>query len=201
MPRAVLLLALLLLAPWPSLAQEDDPAELAGALWGKTAAGLEERLGGRLSPLPGRFDFGPFYAEQQLEGVRIGGLAFRAYLQLDRDTARLSQILLERRRAGATPDALRRVLDALEGLYGPPDAERTGGRPGLPVSAEFVWNEPGARLTLHLFDFRTTAVFGEDPNRDRDPLSSFYRRMRNNPRLIPTRLTIRLEPPAPRADP
>ena len=195
MPRAALVLALLLLAPWPSPAQEEDPATLAGTLWGRTAAGLEERLDGRLSPLPGRFDFGPFYAERQMEEVRVGGLPFRAYLQMDRDTGRLAQILLERRRAGATPDTLRRVLDGLEDLYGPPDAERVGSRPGLPVSAEFAWNEPGARLTLHLFDFRTAAIFGEDPNRDPDPLDSFHRRMRNNPRLIPTRLTIRLEPP------
>lgn len=189
-----LLAAFLLPAPLSSRAGEEDPAALVRPLWGLTAPAIEERLGARVEALASRLDFGPYYAERRLRDVTVAGVPFTAWLQMDRETGRLAQVLLERRRMDASPRVVGPVVDALVARHGPPDEERAGKRPGIPMSVELSWRLPDARLVLHLFDFRTSAIFSEDPNLDRDPLEPFYRRMRNNPRFLPARLTIRISP-------
>jgi hypothetical protein len=57
---------------------------LRDARWGMDAAALDEALGAADEPLPGRWDFGRYYAERIVENVDVGGHRFRAFLQMDK---------------------------------------------------------------------------------------------------------------------
>ncbi|WP_207480225.1 hypothetical protein [Arenibaculum pallidiluteum] len=180
----------------PARAQQAfDPATFT-SLWGARDADLANRFGDRLRTLPGRFDFGPkLYAERRLDGVEIGGVPFAAYLQMDRRTGQLQQVLLERRQGQVTPATTRQALDALVEMLGEPAAESVGGDPRTPSTASFTWRREGTTIQVSLFDFHTTGIFFEDPDPAvRNPLIPFYLRMRNDPRFLPRRLLVRMHP-------
>ncbi len=194
--RALLLAIVLLLGAFGARAQEAVPLLGLGPLWGLGAPELTRRLGDRIERLPGRFDFGPkLYADHRLRGVDVGGEPFSAYLQMDQRTGRLQQVLLERRQAQVTPNSVGRALDGLVAALGDPESERVGADPRLPTSASLVWRRGGTTVQVGLFDFQTTEILSISPFAEgQNPQVPLYRRMRNDPRFLPRRLTIRLFP-------
>src|SRR3546814_16325353 len=98
-----------------------------------TAAEVRQALGDRVTALPGRWLYGGAYADLAVEEVTIGGLVFTAYLQMNSETDRLQQVLLERRRTGAVPAAFEAALAALQRELGPQSADcaqaQAGGQP------------------------------------------------------------------------
>jgi hypothetical protein len=182
----------LLLAPIASAA---DLATLSAIRWGMNADELDRALGSADSRLPGRWDFGRYYADTSVEDVEVAGLPFRAFLQMDRKSGKLAQILLERRGQQATPMVFDDIADALIGQFGQPDEDRRDGNAAVPTSVRLVWKLPDMTINASFFDFRTSAIFSEDPNVEPNPLVPYSKRQRNNPRTLPRRALIRFNPP------
>ena len=188
-----ILTVLLLAATRGGLAADLDI--LREARWGMDAEALDEALGGADEPLPGRWDFGRYYAERIVEDVDVAGHRFRAFLQMDKATGRLGQILLERRGREATPMVFEDIADALTEQFGQPDESGPDGNKAVPTSVRLVWHLPDLTINASFFDFYTTGMFFEDPNTDRNPLVPYAERRRNNPRFLPRRALIRFGPP------
>ena len=183
----------LLLAPVPAFAA--DLATLSAVRWGMDADELDRALGSADSRLPGRWDFGRYYADMSVEDVEVAGLPFRAFLQMDRKSGKLAQVLLERRGQQATPMVFEDIANALIGQFGEPDENRSDGDAAVPSSVRLVWKLPDMTINASFFDFRTSAIFSEDPNVEPDPLVPYSERRRNNPRTLPRRALIRFNPP------
>jgi len=190
---AIAMAAALLLAPLSAFAA--DLTTLTAVRWGMTAGELEQALGNAANRLPGRWDFGQYYADTSVEDVEVAGLPFRAFLQMDRQSGRLAQILLERRGRQASPMVFEDIADALARQFGEPDEDLRNGNAAVPASVRLVWRLPDMTINASFFDFRTSAIFSEDPNRRSDPLVPFAERQRNNPRFLPRRALIRFTPP------
>ncbi len=185
--------ALALLAPVPAFAA--DLATLSAVRWGMDADELDRALGSADSKLPGRWDFGRYYADMSVEDVEVAGLPFRAFLQMDRKSGKLAQVLLERRGQQATPMVFEDIANALIGQFGEPDENRSDGDAAVLSSVRLVWKLPDMTINASFFDFRTSAIFSEDPNVEPDPLVPYSERRRNNPRTLPRRALIRFNPP------
>jgi hypothetical protein len=190
----VLALAAALLLP-PATARGADLAVLSSARWGMNADELDKALGSAARRLPGRWDFGRYYADVSVEDVEVAGLPFRAFLQMDRQSGRLAQILLERRGWQASPMVFEDIADALTAQFGEPAEEMRDGSAAVPASVRLVWRLADMTINASFFDFRTSAIFSEDPNVRPNPLVPFAERQRNNPRFLPRRALIRFSPP------
>ncbi|NIA68377.1 hypothetical protein HBA54_07210 [Pelagibius litoralis] len=189
---AALLLALAVLTPGGATAAPADLAGWGAARWGMTGPELEEALGDAVAALPGRWLYGGAYAELGLPDVEIGGLAFTGYLQMDAKTDRLRQVLLERRRVGATPAAFERLVEALEVTYGKPSLVCSQAkRGGAPLDYEMIWRFATTTLHAKFLDFSTTAAFGRDPQAGIDPLTPEREVRRNLRRFMPRRILLR----------
>ncbi len=101
-----------------------DLATLSAVRWGMDADELDRALGSADSRLPGRWDFGRYYADSSVEDVEVAGLPFRAFLQMDRKSGKLAQVLLERRGQQATPMVFEDIANALIGQFGEPAENR-----------------------------------------------------------------------------
>lgn len=171
------------------------PADLPGweaARWGMTASELTAALGDAVAPLPGRWLYGGSYAELGLPAVEIGGLAFTGYLQMDAQTHRLRQVLLERRRVGATPAVFETLVETLEAAYGEPSLVcAQAKRGGVPLDYEMIWHFPTTTVHAKFLDFSTTAVFSRDPQAGIDPLTPEREVRRNLRRTMPRRILLR----------
>jgi hypothetical protein len=188
--RAALLLWVLCWAV-PAAAREDVPG-WGETRWGMTGEAIESVLGDRVTQLPGRWIYGGAYAELAVEDVVIGDLTFTAYLQMNAQSDRLQQVLLERRRVGALPSAFEETLAVLEARYGPPAADcaqdKSGGRP---LAYRITWRFPSTTIHATFLDFSTTAVFSRDPEAELDPLVIERKVRRNLRRFMPRRILLR----------
>lgn len=170
----------------------DDVPGWDAARWGMTRAQLEEAFGDRVNVLSGRWLYGGAYAELSVTEVLVGDLTFAAYLQMDRENDRLRQVLLERRRVGATPAIFERLIDGLEETYGEPSQicaqDQTGGQP---LDYQLIWRFPTTTIHVKFLDFSTTAVFSRDPQAGFDPLIPERAVRRNLRRFMPRRILMR----------
>ena len=173
----------------------DDLETLGRVRWGMSPGELSDALGRSANPLPGRWDFGRYYADSSVEDVEVAGLPFRAFLQMDRQTGKLAQVLLERRGRQATPMVFEDIANALIGQFGQPSEDHSDGNAAVPSSVRLVWKLPDMTINASFFDFRTSAIFSEDPNVEPNPLVPYSERRRNNPGTLPRRALIRFNPP------
>ncbi|MPZ09840.1 MAG: hypothetical protein GEU89_06460 [Kiloniellaceae bacterium] len=193
MRRLQHLLCGLLSAFWagPAAALE-DLSGWQGLTWGMTGSQIEAALGARVTALPGRWLYGGAYADLAVEEVALGGFAFTGYLQMNAETGRLQQVLLERRRTGALPAAFEAVLTELQQVLGPPSADcaqaKTGGQP---LDYQITWRFPTTTVHAKFLDFSTTAVFSRDPEAELDPLVIERKVRRNLRRFMPRRILVR----------
>ncbi|MEQ9609514.1 MAG: hypothetical protein RLN99_17785 [Kiloniellaceae bacterium] len=186
----VLLLGLMVLGG--AAAARDDVAGWDATRWGMTEAQIESALGERVVRLPGRWLYGNAYADLAVEDVDVGGLAFTAYLQINAESHRLQQVLLERRRTQAVPGVFDALIDALEDGYGPPDEVCTQAKSGgEPLDYQLTWRFATTTLHAKFLDFSTTAVFSRDPEAEIDPLVIERKVRRNLRRSMPRRILLR----------
>lgn len=186
----VLLLGLMVLGG--AAVARDDLAGWDVLRWGMTEAQVETALGGRTVRLPGRWLYGHAYADLGVEGVAVGGLAFTAYLQMNAESHRLQQVLLERRRTQAVPGAFDALIDSLEESYGPPDEVCTQAKSGgEPLDYQLTWRFATTTVHAKFLDFSTTAVFSRDPEAEIDPLVIERKVRRNLRRSMPRRILLR----------
>jgi hypothetical protein len=184
--------ALLLVAAAGPAAARDDLAGWEALRWGMTAAEIREALGDRVAALPGRWLYGGAYAELAVEDVEIGGLAFTAYLQMNAESHRLQQVLLERRRTGALPAAFEAALAELTRILGPPSTDCAQAKSGgQPLDYEVTWRFPTTTVHAKFLDFSTTSVFTRDPEAEIDPLVIERKVRRNIRRFMPRRILVR----------
>ena len=164
--------------------------------WGMTQDEIESALGERAMRLPGRWLYGHAYADLAVEDVAVGGLTFTAYLQLNAESHRLQQVLLERRRTGAVPGAFDALVDSLEDRYGPPDEVCTQAKSGgEPLDYQLTWRFATTTLHAKFLDFSTTAVFSRDSEAEIDPLVIERKVRRNLRRFMPRRILLRFHDP------
>lgn len=164
--------------------------------WGMTTAELDQALGPELAVLPGRWIYGQAYAERAQFHVDLDGLSFTAYFQMNDQSERLQQILLERRDIGADPRSVDETLTRLEARYGRPAEQCLRlGPDGAVMAADLVWRLAEATLHASFLDFRTSGVLYYDPTVDLDPKVPSFETRRINRRSLPRRLTLRLHPP------
>lgn len=160
--------------------------------WGMTEAQIESALDDRVARLPGRWLYGNAYADLAVEDVEVGGLAFTAYLQMNAESHRLQQVLLERRRVGAVPAAFERLVDSLTETLGPPSTDCTQAKSGgQPLDYQLTWRFPTTTVHAKFLDFSTTGVFSRDPEAEIDPLVIERKVRRNLRRFMPRRILIR----------
>ncbi len=183
-----------LLAPQPAAAAPDDLDGWKAARWGMTTAEIEAAFGAQLTVLPGRWIYGGAYAERAILETRVGDLAFTAYFQMNDETDRLQQVLLERRQQDAANpaglEALRRALEARYGLASQACllSERD------PTGLELVWRFPTTTLHATFLDFFSTSVLYLNPNVDRDPLRPSRADRVIRRRTLPRRAVLRFHP-------
>jgi hypothetical protein len=135
-------------------------ADLAGwdeTRWGMNGAELAHLYGKRATHLTGRIEFNHLYSNLVLKRASFAGLDFTVYFQMDERSGRLAQVLLERRRQYATPDAWHAVLDALGRAWGEPSARcgRGVGREAAhvgPAEPEQVWVLPTTTIRASYLD-------------------------------------------------
>ncbi len=158
------------------------------------AVELDALYGPTLRRLDPPLRYGNAYVDRALPGVDIGRFAYVAQFQMNSDTGRLQQVLLERKRAGVTPKAFGAALEALESAYGPPDLVCDSPRRGAaasPIERERVWRGPTTTIHLSFLDF-LGGVMLYDPSKDIDP------RVPDIPlyssRSFPRKLLIRFHP-------
>ena len=189
---AVLWCLALCLGPARAAAEGLAEAGWWQARWGMTEAELRAAFPGRLTALPGPREFGGAYAGLAMLDAAIGDVAFAAYFQMNAETARLQQVLLERRRPQATPADFERAVGALvEALGSPQDTCLEGGAGGLPARFALVWHTPATTVHAVFLDFSTTAVLERDPAEDIDPLVGFLEERLINRNFVPRRILVR----------
>ncbi len=173
-------------------AQPMDVEGWRAARWNMTEAELEHVFGENLGHLPGRWIYGNAYATRALEGIILGDQGFRAIFQMNVDSDRLQQVLLEPLRRPGQEAVFRSTLGELRATYGPPSKScaipRSGGGP---LSVDLWWKFKTTTVHLTFFDFYTRAMAFEDPNVDPDPLKPYYKTRRNNPQFLPRRALVR----------
>jgi len=179
-------------APGHGHAAPRDIEGWRGARWNMTEAELERTFGNSLAHLPGRWIYGNAYATRALGDVRLGNLRFRAIFQMNADSGRLQQILLEPLRRQRPDAVFSAALGELRKTYGPPsrscNVPRSGGGP---LSVEIRWRFPTTTVHLVFFNFHSRAMTSEDPNIDPDPLTPYYKTQRNTPGFLPRRAVVR----------
>ena len=124
--------------------------------WGMTSAEIARLYRGRAVTLSGRIDFNQLYSDVALRKEPFAGYDFTVYFQMDDNTRRLSQVLLERRRQYATPAAWHDVLAALGRSFGATtkSCERHGDPlAGGPQISERVWALPTTTVYASYLDF------------------------------------------------
>ncbi|MCG8594705.1 MAG: hypothetical protein MI785_10105 [Kiloniellales bacterium] len=189
-----MILALWVSAPPPAAAATADLAGWDAARWGMTTAELEAAFGTRLTILPGRWVYGGAYAERAILETRVGDLAFTAYFQMNDETGRLQQVLLERRQQhAANPAGLEVLRRTLEERYGAASqacllSERD------PTALELIWRFPTTTLHATFLDFFSTSILYRDPNLGIDPLRPSRERRVIRRRTLPRRATLRFHP-------
>ncbi|WP_340115950.1 hypothetical protein [Pelagibius sp. 7325] len=189
--RAPVLLLGLMVLGGAAVARE-DVAGWDATRWGMTQEEIKSALGDRTMRLPGRWLYGHAYADLAVEDAAVGGLAFTAYLQMNAESHRLQQVLLERRRTQAVPGAFDALIDSLEGSYGPPDEVCTQAKSGgEPLDYQLTWRFATTTLHAKFLDFSTTAVFSRDPEAEIDPLVIERKVRRNLRRSMPRRILLR----------
>ena len=187
---AVLLAAAVAAAP-PALALDDLPG-WRDSRWGMTEDEVERAFGDDATRLPGRWLYGGAYADLAVRDVEIAGLEFTAYLQMNAQTDRLQQVLLERRRVGALPAAFEQLVDGLIETLGPPATDCAQAKSGgQPLDYQLTWRFPSTTVHAKFLDFSTTAVFSRDPEAELDPLVIDRKVRRNLRRFMPRRILIR----------
>lgn len=173
------------------------PADIEGwrqARWGDDRQALDELFAEHLILLPQPWLYFDAYADRVMD-VPFAGVEFLAIFQMSNDSDRLQQVTLEARGPQASPQAHSRVAAALADAYGP--ADRTCWEPkpeGEPMIVERVWRFPTTTVHATFLDFRTTGVFSEAPDVERDVLERFHERRRNHWRTLPRRIVLRYHP-------
>jgi hypothetical protein len=145
---------LLALAAWPALA-----TDLAGwdkTRWGMGSGEIAALYGRRAVKLDGRIEFDRLYTDIALRQQPFAGLDFTVYFQMDEHSRRLAQVLLERRRQYATPEAWQAVATALTHEFG--TASRNCDHAGDPAAGkphilDRVWALPTTTIHASYIDF------------------------------------------------
>ncbi|MFO0995239.1 MAG: hypothetical protein U1F33_01050 [Alphaproteobacteria bacterium] len=200
-PCVRLLAIAVVVLSWATASDAAETGAVAGwpgLHWGMTTAELDAALVGRIRPLKGRLDYGQTYAERAVFDVMIGGEPFTAFFQMDRETGRLSQVLLELRRSRVSVKGYNNLLFALRGRYGPPAARCIDlDTKDTPRSADIVWRQPTTTVHAVFLDFYTTSILFVTANADVDPLETYYSIRRVNERFLPRRILVRESPDLP----
>ena len=195
-------LIVLVLSPWgfrgPGTALGAAPADVTGwrtARWGMTEGELIASFSGELRRLPGRWQYGGAYATHGLFDQEFAGQDFKVFFQMNAQSHRLQQVLLEGGRRRASPSGFASVTLALEKEFGPPSGRCSSLRAdGAPAAARLWWRFPTTVVHAVFFDDYTGAIAFENPNVDIDPLTPYRETRRNNPRFLPRRILIRFHP-------
>lgn len=193
----VLVAGLAAVTIWAS-ALRAAPADVTGwngARWGMTEAELDKVFGSALKPLPGRWIYGGAYATRAVFGVEVGGLTFTAYFQMNAESDRLQQVLLERRANQVTPAVYESVLASMKETYGPAEGLCLERHPDGPPRRESLrWRFPTTTVQLTWLDFLTTSLMFDDPDPTIDPRVPRHETRRINRRTLPRRIIIRFHP-------
>lgn len=191
---ALIVLSICLPSVTGAVAREDI-AGWNGARWGMTAADIRGAFGEALTELPGRREYKNAHAELALLRHPAFGMTFDVYFQMNADTGRLQQVLLETGRGRAGPRDFLRLRERLEDRYGAP-ARVCVQKPedGTPASADALWRFPTTTVHAVFLDFYSTALLFHDPNVDIDPLVPDHRTRTINPRFLPRRIVLRYHP-------
>ncbi|MDJ0611079.1 MAG: hypothetical protein QNJ67_19040 [Kiloniellales bacterium] len=195
--RLVLALLVCCIVAGSARAAPEDIEGWREARWGMTESELVEAFGGALKDLPGRWDFGGAYAEKALFDVELGGLGFTVFFQMNKESHRLQQVLLERRANQVTPNNYAAVLAALHEAYGPAEEPCIERNPdNEPRRITLYRRFPTTTVLVTWLDFLTTSAIFDDPNPAVrfDPLVPSYKTRRINRRFMPRRILIRFYP-------
>lgn len=185
--RALLAAAVVIAVLTPGAPGWSSDPVLPLALIGTVPAEAARRVPS-LDPIEPPLDFGPMIATHVQERARVAGLTARLYLQVDRSSGRVRQILLERRRPVLRPEDFAALHRALTNAYGAPL-----GTCGSPTQGRRHTRWRVGATMLHLIHIDDTArgIARFDPNTDSDPRARASDRLRVRSGSLPKRLILR----------
>ncbi|MEZ5648690.1 MAG: hypothetical protein R3E60_07145 [Alphaproteobacteria bacterium] len=166
------------------------------ARWKMTSSALDKIYGGRLQKLDPPIDFGIAYVDRVLRDGMYADLDFTVYFQMDPEKHYLIQVLLERRRGLASPAAFKTLLLSLNAEYGAPVKSCLVNKAEAePFVKTVIWKTLETTVEASFFDFNTTAILHEDPQKDNlDPLIPYSERKLFSRRGLPRRILLRFHP-------
>lgn len=136
--------------------------------WGEPVGNLIRRFGASVTILPWPLDFGDSYTRIVMRDVIVGGVPLIAFFQMDKNTAGLKRIQLERQRHGVNQPAFRGVVNGIEKAFGAPDtmcAIASGPTSGYQAATELDWSR-GDKMIRAIFRDTTIEAFEGCLNRD-----------------------------------
>ncbi len=146
----------LLMALAPGFARAADIGGWDRTHWGMTSTEIATLYGSQATRLTAPLDFGPFYSDVVLRRGSFVGYDFTVYFQMNKETKRLAQVLLERRKQYATVAVWNDVVAALEKSFGAggSNCDHHGSpEQGVPSILERVWVLPTTTVRASLLNF------------------------------------------------
>jgi hypothetical protein len=185
--KVFLALGLLFILGSDCVAQRRDVLGWEGARWGMSEAELLNAFNSRLKKLPERMEFMAQYADYVIPELKLEGESFTVYLQMDKSTNKLSQVLVRlNEQVAPTPreQLFHRLASSLAREYGEPsgqkderysfkrkyrgiELERTWRFPATTVELGYGWDDQihASLLTIRYFPTKSTHNNGMHPTR------------------------------------
>lgn len=141
-----------------------DPQGWREARWGMSGEDLAQAFKGTLEPVGGQLDFNNYVVRQRIIRTEIGGRPFVVLFQLDKNSEKLRQVLLQFRGSRPMHTDYVDVGKALTAELGAPSLARGRGdySGSFPSStSEMRWCFPTTEIVLRYVDPNAEAYSGQ----------------------------------------
>lgn len=141
-----------------------DPQGWREARWGMSGEDLAQTFKGTLEPVGGALEFNNYVVRQRIIRTDIGGRPFVALFQLDKESEKLKQVLLQYRGSRPMHTDYVEVGKALTAELGAPSRARgrgdySGSFPSF--TTEMRWCFPSTEIVLRYVDPNSEAYSGQ----------------------------------------
>jgi hypothetical protein len=145
-------------------AAASDPQGWREARWGMSGQDLAQTFKGTLEPVGGALEFNNYVVRQRIIRTEIGGRPFVVLFQLDKESEKLKQVLLQYRGSRPMHTDYVEVGKALIAELGAPSRARGQGdySGSFPSStSEMRWCFPSTQVVLRYIDPNSEAYSGQ----------------------------------------
>jgi hypothetical protein len=162
--RAVIIATIVIQLGTTVASAAGDPHGWREARWGMSGEDLAQTFKGTLEPVGGALEFNNYVVRQRIIRTEIGGRPFVVLFQLDKDSEKLKQVLLQYRGSRPMHTDYVEVGKALAAELGAPSRARGQGdySGSFPSStSEMRWCFPSTEIVLRYVDPNSEAYSGQ----------------------------------------